>query len=251
MTNTLLAQFILFMLEIHAKTDVGLVRTNNEDYFFIDPDNRLIIVADGAGGYEYGEVASRLAVESCYQYLTREDYLQDTSDITQTLMDSITFANQQVIAYKKKHHSGSKMGTTLSCAYIGDKVANFAWMGDSRIFLINCEAKRLTQLSTDHTLYQEMLARGEVGESYKKSILSRMLGNNPYTRPDGGEAEIHKGELLLACSDGLSDMVSEERILEALVAAGDDREKGIDALIDLAKGQGGRDNITVAIAELT
>lgn len=89
------------MLEIHAKTDVGLVRTNNEDYFFIDPDNRLIIVADGAGGYEYGEVASRLAVESCYQYLTREDYLQDTSDITQTLMDSITFANQQVIAYKK------------------------------------------------------------------------------------------------------------------------------------------------------
>ena len=65
------------------------------------------------------------------------------------------------------------------------------------------------------------------------------------------EAEIHKGELLLACSDGLSDLVSEERMLEALVAAGDDREKGIDALIELAKGQGGRDNITVAIAELT
>ena len=251
MTNTLLAQFILFMPEIHAKTDVGLVRTNNEDYFFIDPDNRLIIVADGAGGYEYGEVASRLAVESCYQYLTREDYLQDTSDITQTLMDSITFANQQVIAYKKKHHFGSKMGTTLSCAYISDEVANFAWMGDSRIYLINCEDNRLTQLSTDHTLYQEMLARGEVGQSYKKSILSRMLGNNPYTRPDGDEAEIHKGELLLACSDGLSDLVSEERMLEALVAAGDDHEKGIDALIELAKGQCGRDNITVAIAGLT
>ena len=75
-----------------------------------------------------------------------------------------------------------------------------------------------------------------------------MLGNNPYTRPDGDEAEIHKGELLLACSDGLSDLVSEERMLEALVAAGDDHEKGIDALIELAKGQGGRDNITVAIA---
>jgi len=251
LTNTPVAQFILFMLEIHAKTDVGLVRANNEDYFFIDPENRLIIVADGAGGYEYGEVASRLAVESCYQYLTREDYLQDTSDITQTLMDSITFANQQAIAYKKKHHSGSKMGTTLSCAYISDEVANFAWMGDSRIYLINCEDNRLTQLSTDHTLYQEMLARGEVGQSYKKSILSRMLGNNPYTRPDGDEAEIHKGELLLACSDGLSDLVSEERMLEALVAAGDDHEKGIDALIELAKGQGGRDNITVAIAGLT
>ena len=238
------------MLKIIAKTDVGLVRTNNEDYFFTDPDNRLLIVADGAGGYEHGEIASRLAVESCFQYLTREDYLQDTSDITQTLIDSITFANQQVIEYKKNHMSGSKMGTTLSCVYIDERKACFAWMGDSRIYLIDRGKEKVTQLSTDHTLYQEMLSRGEVGQSYKKSILSRMLGNNPYTRPDGEEVDIKQDDLLLVCSDGFSDLVTEERMLAALLDSSTDLDLGVQALIDLAKGQGGRDNITIALAEI-
>ena len=238
------------MLKVFAKTDVGLVRTNNEDFFFTDSENRLLIVADGAGGYEHGEIASRLAVESCYQYLTREDYLQDTSDITQTLMESITFANQQVIEFKKKNMSGSKMGTTLSCVYVGEGKTCFAWMGDSRIYWIDRDAVSVKQLSTDHTLNQEMLSRGEVGQSYKKSILSRMLGNNPYTRPDGEEAEIRKGDLLLVCSDGFSDLVNEEQMLESLVKSGSDIEQGVQALIDLAKGQGGRDNITIALAEI-
>ena len=238
------------MLKIHAQSDVGLIRENNEDYFFTDPENSLIIVADGAGGYEHGEIASRLAVESCYQYLTREDYLQDTSNITRTLIDSISFANQQVIDYKKKHMPGSKMGTTLSCLHAGDKVASFAWMGDSRVYLIDCEKPKVSQLSTDHTLYQEMYKRGDVGQSYKKSILSRMLGNNPYTRPDGSEIDIEKGKLLLVCSDGFSDLVNEEKILETLVKAGKKIEEGLDTLIELAKGQGGRDNITVVIGEV-
>ena len=236
------------MLKIFSKTDVGLVRNNNEDYFFTDPDNRLIIVADGAGGHDHGEIASRLAVESCYQYLTREDYLQDTDDIPQTLMESITFANQQVIEYKKKHLPQSDMGTTLSCLHVGVNEASYAWIGDSRVYLIDSNENTLKQLSIDHTLYQEMLDRGEVGQSYKKSILSRMLGNNPFTRPDGECTPLREGNLILVCSDGFSDLVNEDKTLQAVAAAGNDFEGLVDKLVDLARGEGGRDNITVSLA---
>ena len=185
------------MLKIYSKTDAGLIRDNNEDFYFTDSAYGLVIVADGAGGHDHGEIASRLAVESCYQYLTREDYLEDTTDITQTLIDSITFANQQVIEYKKKHMPESDMGTTLSCVHVGEKEINFAWMGDSRIYLIDPLKDRISQLSIDHTLYQEMVDRGEIGQSFKKSILSRMLGNNAYSRPDGDKLPLESGNLIV------------------------------------------------------
>lgn len=237
------------MLKIHAKSDVGLVRGNNEDFFFTDTDNRLVIVADGAGGHDHGEIASRLAVESCFQYLTREDYLQDTSNIPRTLMESITFANQQVIEYKQKYMPGSNMGTTLSCVHVGKKEVSFAWMGDSRIYLLDRDERWITQLSTDHTLYQEMLDCGEVGSSFNKHILSRMLGNNPYTRPDADVHVLAKGHLVLVCSDGFSDMVTDENILDVIVTPDTTIEACVEQLIGLAKGQGGHDNITVVLAE--
>lgn len=238
------------MLQIVTRTDVGLVRKNNEDYQLADPENRLVILADGAGGLDHGEIASRLAVESCHQYLTREDYIQDTANTSQTLMESITFANQQLIEYKQKNMPGSNMGTTLSVVHMGETEVSFAWMGDSRIYLLDPVRKTMAQLSVDHTLYQEMLDRGEVGQGYKKSILSRMLGNNPYTRPDGDRADIESGQLVLVCSDGFSDLVHDDKTLAALGKSGNDLERFAEDLIDLAKGQGGRDNITVALAVL-
>lgn len=239
------------MLKFHAISDVGLVRGNNEDYHLIDPDYGLIIVADGAGGHDDGEIASRVAVESCYQYLTREDYLLDTTDARKTLMDSIVFANKQVIEFKQKKMPGSDMGTTLSCVCIKDSQASFAWMGDSRIYRLNAAESVVAQLSVDHTLYQEMLARGEVGGSFNKHLLSRMLGSNPYAQPDGDSHAVKSGDLLLVCSDGFSDLVQEQRILDALQASGNSLDDLANAFVDLAKGQGGRDNITVALVSIS
>ena len=227
------------MLKIHSHTDTGLHRRNNEDYHFTDAANGLMIVADGAGGHDHGEIASRLAVESCYQYLTREDYLQDTSDIPKTLIDSISFANQQVIDYKKKHMPGSNMGTTLSVVHVGADMTSYAWMGDSRIYLFDLLAGQFRQLSTDHTLYQEMLDRGEVGQHYNKHILSRMLGTNPYTRPDGDSTAVSAGQVILVCTDGLSGLVSEEKILGILIDAGDDLDAGLLKLVAQAKDEYG------------
>jgi len=237
------------MSKIVAKSDVGLLRNNNEDYFFVDEQYGLIIVADGAGGHEHGEIASRLAVESCYQYLTREDYLEDTTDIPQTLMDSVTFANQQVIEHKNKHLPDSNMGTTLSIVHLGEWQVSFAWMGDSRVYLLDPKGKGVSQISSDHTLYQEMLDRGEVVQSYKKSILSRMLGNNPYTRPDGDSITVSPGHHILVCSDGYSDLVSDAKTIDAMAGI-NDLEVFTETLIEMAKGQGGRDNITVAVARI-
>ena len=236
------------MLKIISKSDIGLIRDNNEDFYFTDSAYGLIIVADGAGGHDHGEIASRLAVESCYQYLTREDYLEDTSDITKTLMDSITFANQQVIEYKKKHMPKSNMGTTLSCVHVGETEINFAWMGDSRIYLIDPGKNNISQLSIDHTVYQEMVNRGEIGQSFKKNILSRMLGNNAYSRPEGDSVQTEPGSLILVCSDGFSDLINEEKTLNAVKALGESLEAIADALIELAKGEGGRDNSSVSLA---
>jgi len=237
------------MSKIVAKSDVGLLRNNNEDYFFVDEQYGLIIVADGAGGHEHGEIASRLAVESCYQYLTREDYLEDTTDIPQTLMDSVTFANQQVIEHKNKHLPDSNMGTTLSIVHLGEWQVSFAWMGDSRVYLLDPKGKAVSQISSDHTLYQEMLDRGELVQSYKKSILSRMLGNNPYTRPDGDSITVSPGHHILVCSDGYSDLVSDAKTIDAMAGI-NDLEVFTETLIEMAKGQGGRDNITVAVARI-
>lgn len=236
------------MLKIYSKSDAGLIRDNNEDFYLADSVHGLVIVADGAGGHDNGEVASRLAVESCYQYLTREDYLEDTSDITQTLIDSITFANQQVIEHKKKHMPESDMGTTLSCVHVGEKEINYAWMGDSRIYLIDSLKNIISQLSIDHTLYQEMVDRGEIGQNFKKNILSRMLGNNAYSRPDGNRLPLAPGNLILVCTDGYSDLISEEKTLDTIKASGNSLDEIANALIDLAKGEGGRDNITVSLA---
>jgi protein phosphatase len=145
---------------------------------------------------------------------------------------------------------GSNMGTTLSCVHVGEKETSYAWMGDSRIYLADAARKQLIQLSTDHTVYQEMLERGEVGQGFNKHILSRMLGNNPYTRPDGDRSAVSRGDVLLVCSDGFSDMVTEETMLAILAQTGDDLESGLDQLVEFAKGQGGLDNITVVLAEV-
>ncbi|MGA0933569.1 MAG: PP2C family protein-serine/threonine phosphatase [Pseudohongiellaceae bacterium] len=239
------------MLKFHAISDVGLVRDNNEDYHLVDPEYGLIIVADGAGGHADGEIASRVAVESCYQYLTREDYLLDTTDTRKTLMDSIVFANKQLIEFKQKKMPGSDMGTTLSCVCIKDRQASFAWMGDSRIYRLNAAEAAVAQLSVDHTLYQEMLARGEVGSSFNKHVLSRMLGSNPYAQPDGDSQSVMSGDTLLVCSDGFSDLVPEFRIQETVAAYGDSLDDMAQVFVELAKGQGGRDNITVALVSLS
>lgn len=234
-------------MEIAAITDLGLVRCNNEDFHICNETKGIAVIADGVGGHDYGEVASKIAVESCYQYLTKEDYIEDTSDVEQTLLDSIIFANQQVISYKKDRPKYKKMGTTLNCLYLRENKLSYAWIGDSRVYLVSTSDSTIRMLSEDHNLYNELVRRGEIADSFKKNILTRMVGSNLYTQPEAGQYTLASGDIVLSCTDGLSDLVSDNLLLAAVIECAGNFEQILKKLIELAKGQGGRDNITVAL----
>lgn len=234
-------------MEIASISDLGLLRQNNEDYHFCDFSYGLAIIADGVGGHDYGEVASKIAVESCYQYLTKEYYLDDTANIPHTLLDSVVFANQQVIHHKKDRPEYKDMGTTLSCLHLHNNELSYSWIGDSRIYVISQENSSIQMLSEDHTLYNEMIRRGEIADTYKKNILTRMVGSNLYTQPEAGKSILKQDDIVLACTDGLSDLIPDTLILKTVLEHAQNLNVAMQALVDLANGQGGRDNITVVL----
>lgn len=234
-------------MEISSITDLGLIRSNNEDYHICDSAHGLVVIADGVGGDDYGEVASKIAVESCYQYLTNEYYLEDTTNISETLLDSMVFANQQVIHHKKDKPEYKNMGTTLSCLYLKKNELTYSWIGDSRIYVVSQAESTINLLTEDHSLYNEMVRRGEVAAISTKNILTRTIGNNLYTQPDVGEYSLKQGDIILACTDGLSDLLPDDILLQTVMTHADNLDQALTVLVDLAKGQGGRDNITVAL----
>lgn len=234
-------------MEIASITDLGRVRHNNEDFHLCSQVLGLVVIADGVGGHDYGEVASKIAVESCYQYLSKEYYLDSTNDLEQTLLDSIIFANQQVFGYKQERLKYKDMGTTLSCLHLKQNKLSYSWIGDSRIYALSPSDSSICLLTEDHTLYNELLRRGEKTDPCKKNILTRMVGSNLYTQPEAGTYALKAGDIILACTDGLSDLVPDSLLLTTVMEAVQDFELILKTLVDLAKGQGGRDNITIAL----
>ena len=235
------------MATFAALSDVGLIRHNNEDYFHCDPDNGIAIVADGVGGYEYGEVASELAAVSCYDYLMREPDLKDVKSLEAALLESVRYANQKVIEYKTLHPKYADMGTTLTCSHITGRELRFAWAGDSRLYRYNVRRQELQQLTTDHTLFEELRRRGERPGWHTRSVLVRMLGSSGQMRPDSGFIRLEEGDRILLCSDGLTDLVSDVCLLEALVDHADDTPACLHSLVALANNEGGRDNATAIL----
>ena len=236
------------MVSISALSDVGRVRTNNEDFFHCDPDNGLIILADGVGGHDFGEVASELATVSCYSYLMLEPDLDDLKSMEAALLESIKYANQKVIDRKAANADYKNMGTTLTCLHLADRELRYAWVGDSRIYIVNVATREIRQLTTDHTVYEELKKRGEMPARSARSILTRMVGNNSYVRPDSGMMTLAPGDVVLVCSDGLSDLVPEIKMLDTLERNGDDLGISLKELVGLANNEGGRDNVTVILA---
>lgn len=237
------------MVTFAALSDAGLVRNNNEDCHHCDPENGIAIVADGVGGYEYGEVASELAAVSSYDYLMREPDLDDVKSLEAALLESIRYANQKIMEYKGGHPQYKDMGTTLTCAHVAGNELRYAWAGDSRLYLYNVQREELRQLTTDHTLYEELRRRGEHPGRHTRSVLTRMLGSSGQVRPDSGCILLEEGDRALICTDGLTDLVSEIRLLETLVEHADDTDACLQALVALANNEGGRDNTTAVLVQ--
>ncbi len=228
---------------VGAKSDVGCVREQNEDSMLVKTP--LLVVADGIGGQEAGEVASQIAVE------TMAEEAPMVAD-AQALVEAVEEANRAVMeaAYMGRGRPG--MGTTLTAAVIDGSVMAVAQVGDSRCYrLRNGE---LEQLTHDHSLIASLIESGQITEEEAKthpsrSIITRALGSDPNMVPDVFQFDVKKGDRILLCSDGLHGMVSKEEIVQTL-SSFDNPQRAANQLVELAKAHGGSDNVTVIVANV-
>ncbi len=228
-----------------AHTDTGRRRRRNEDAFICEPP--LFAVADGMGGAQAGEVASRLAAESL-----REQELGDLSALEQTV-ELIREANRRVYAYSSENASARGMGTTMTVALVEGGVVTIGHVGDSRAYLLRDD--ELTQLTQDHSLVAELVRSGRLSpkeaESHpRRSVITRALGTESDVEVDVFSLRAQDGDLFLLCSDGLTSMVSDEEIARLLAATRADLDEAGEKLIEAANKAGGEDNITVVLFEL-
>jgi serine/threonine protein phosphatase PrpC len=234
----------LRVAEHFEKSDTGRQRRANEDSFFARAP--LFVVADGMGGAQAGEVASRLAAE------TFAAGLADDGTSEQRLEERVRAANQRIHEVSQKDRALNGMGTTLTAAYLdGDELA-LAHVGDSRAYLLR--DGELTRLTRDHTLVEELVRRGELTEQEaaehpQRSIITRALGPEPDIDIDLHTHRARAGDVLLLCSDGLTGMIGEDDVQEILSGSPSLRDAG-RALVDAANEAGGRDNITVVLFRL-
>ncbi|MCK4763205.1 MAG: Stp1/IreP family PP2C-type Ser/Thr phosphatase [Candidatus Aminicenantes bacterium] len=237
-----------------GQTDKGRVRKANEDFLAyekISENEYLFIVADGMGGHQAGDVASKLGTQafvSAYKSLRGND---DT--ISETMQQSIKEANTTILAKASADLSKKGMGTTFSAMVISDMKAHIVHVGDSRIYLIR--DNRIHKITTDHTFVEKMMEEGRLSEEEarnhpQKNILYMSLGARESFAPVLIEDyEVREGDLFILCSDGLNNMVSDEQILEFSFKHPSPTEM-VAALIDQANEQGGTDNITVQAIEI-
>ncbi|MBI4573547.1 MAG: Stp1/IreP family PP2C-type Ser/Thr phosphatase [candidate division NC10 bacterium] len=245
-----------------AKTDVGRKRQGNEDNFCVAPALGLFVVADGMGGHAAGEVASRLAVETIRECMTR--YLGGIETATlgppvascsreaNFLLSSIRRANRVIFDAAQGRRECAGMGTTVVSVLVGNDQVALAHVGDSRIYRMRDD--RIVQLSRDHSLVQHDVERGILspegarGSQYRHLIM-RALGVNEWVEVELGEQPALPGDVLLLCSDGLSDLVEDEEMLAIVREHSDDLEKACQALVDRANYKGGDDNITALLVQ--
>jgi PPM family protein phosphatase len=226
-------------------TDTGRKRRHNEDAYVCEPP--LFAIADGMGGPQAGEVASRLAAAAL-----RESGASGGGE--RRIADLIQEANRRVYDRSNTDPDTSGMGTTITVALVDDGTVAFGHVGDSRAYLIR--AGGIEQITEDHSLVNELLKTGklspeEANTHPQKSVITRALGTDPDVDADTFTIAAEPGDVFLLCSDGLTNMVDEDSILELVERDRDDLDAALRALVRAANRGGGEDNITVVAFEIT
>jgi protein phosphatase len=239
-----------------GKTDIGVVRKNNEDNFGYDTRAGIYVVCDGMGGQAAGEVASKIAVDTVLDYFRDEQKrgapevlghgFGEVSERANALANAIQLANKAIREASAREATSAGMGSTLVAVRIEDNLFSIAHVGDSRIYLIR--GGQIQQLTTDHSLVMEQVRRGmitmEEAEHFEmQNVIVRALGSEDSVEPDLADLSLEENDVLLLCSDGLSRYVKESQMLEAIEKA-KSLEAACDTLIEGAKNGGSDDNIT-------
>lgn len=238
-------------MKTYSITDIGKRRTSNQDFIYASDQavgglSNLLVVADGMGGHNAGDFASRYTVE------TMVDYIENAKEKRPIplLSAAIHQANDFVIEKAKSDKALEGMGTTVVAATIRDGYLYVANVGDSRLYLIDQE---IGQITRDHSLVEEMIRAGELQRKDARShpdrnIITRAVGVRTPVKIDFFDVKLEKGDKILLCSDGLTNMVEDEDILR-IVKKSSSLEEAAKHLVNEANKNGGKDNISVVLAE--
>lgn len=239
-------------MKFYAITDIGRKRELNEDYIYtsgqpIGALPNLFIVADGMGGHKAGDYASMHTVDRFVEVI-RE--LGEEHGVQDAINEAVTVANAYIYQRSRENSNLSGMGTTLVLATCIGNEAIVANIGDSRLYLVN---DAMTQITRDHSLVEEMVTLGGIDREMArnhpdKNIITRAVGVKEKVAADFFEVDLTKGDKLLLCSDGLTNMLRDEEIYQ-IIQDNKELEQAAKALIDAANENGGRDNIAVVLVE--
>ena len=238
-------------IQVAGQTDVGCVRTNNEDNWGYDWERGIYVVCDGMGGQAAGEVASKIAVDTVLQYFREGRHSDETTGTDQShravaLGGAVRQANQQIRVAAGQNSGHSGMGSTIAAVLVEGSQYTIAHVGDSRIYLVRRGTIR--QLTNDHSLVMEQVRRGlitmqEAQRSEMQNIITRALGSDDSVEADLADFTAEAGDTLVLTSDGLTRHVSDDELLQTVSGAPHLRD-ACAHLIDTAKSRGGTDNIT-------
>ncbi|MEL7296467.1 MAG: Stp1/IreP family PP2C-type Ser/Thr phosphatase [Pseudomonadota bacterium] len=249
-------------IKFSALTDTGRVRDHNEDAIATNSEAGLLVLADGMGGYNAGEVASGIAVKTVYGLLSDAVLREKRGEIESTtglmrqtiaLRDGVRRANKIIHQTAQSQPQCEGMGTTIVAGLFYDNRLSIAHVGDSRLYRLR--GGELSQITLDHSLLQELIDRGfyseeEAQRSTNRNYVTRALGVEAQVEVEIQETEVQVGDIYLLCSDGLPDMVEDEDIHLTITTFSDNLDTASKQLIKLANEHGGRDNISVMLAHV-
>lgn len=242
-------------MQFTSLTDKGMIRPNNEDFCDARQVDKftVLVLADGMGGASSGEVASSVTVKSIFKYLD-ENLMRNLSlaDIPKTLCDVIRRTNDAVFELSRSNDKFEGMGTTLEICVISQNTAYIAHIGDSRVYKISKDGS-IKKLTKDHSLVEYMIDAGtitreEAASHPQKNVITRALGTAPETEADIISVFLEDGDIILMCSDGLSNMLTEEELVSVSLSE-DTLSARAQKLVQMANDAGGKDNITVILAQ--
>ena len=231
-------------MKVVSATNVGNYRKNNEDSYYVNESENLYVLADGMGGHLAGERASKMATEIIGQDFAKDREIKSIDDAIEILSSSIRDANKKIFESSQENEDYRGMGTTLSSGLILGDVLIYSNIGDSRIYRINEEMEQITQ---DDSFVNYLIEIGEITEEEaknhpKKNVLTKAMGTTSDIEVIVNTLDIKDKDVFLFCSDGLTNMVSDEEIFK--IVKENSPEEARDMLLDLALKNGGMDNIT-------
>ena len=239
-------------LQHSYKTDVGRVRSHNEDAVQIFQNDHLtiMVVADGMGGHTAGDVASKMAITTVAEQFNHDLHFTDKDAVGRWIGSLLTQVNAEIYAFGRQIKA-KQIGTTMVITVVTKKFITFASIGDSRAYVLAFD--KLRQVTKDHTFVRELVEKGQISERAakvhpNKNVINKALGASKALEYDFLTLEHYEVDAVLLCSDGLTNLVEDQEILAVLKTALVTAEK-VDQLIEKANSRGGRDNVSIALVE--